>query len=397
MHASTDDNPEKRVLQPIQPLNSTRKRVDFEEDPYGLLDAEEGKTEVGDDFEEENECWESGDMENTMERRLDELDDDCYFPKDGYDYSQHLKKINEKAVIRVEPIEEAEPPPLSKEEIEAMEALDASSDAGYDELDDDFFVSLNPKKDDALLWGDREAEHIQLHRSHQEALEMFDDDDEFCIASVNAADPRFERIMEAYGDEDIGDLEDEEVRGELALDDIEDVLDDYLDGKVEEAEENLQQLFGKNEEIVDRLSPEENMRFLDLLDELPNLSDEEEVDPVERWDCETILSTRSNISNHPGKIELEKRPRRRLQPVHEIEEEEEVEEILELPEVSLFRPKEETCEEKRARKLAVKERQRLCRQMKKEKTLLYRTEDLKLREREVGRGDIRFKARVVAV
>lgn len=405
MHASMhDENTDAPMtLQPIQPLNSSRKRGDIDEDPYNLMSTKEHCMPEFTEDDGESAATEA-ELLNGMEQfndeeiedRLGELDEDCYFPQDGYDYSKHLKKINEKAMLVAshenEPAEKFVMTREERETIEAIEAVGMNDDAGYEELDDDFFAELGAEGcDDVDMWGEKGAELAQLNRMQEQRQALYADTE----VSVPQADPRFERIMESYGDDDIGDLEDEDVHGQLNLDDIEDILDDYLDGKVEEAEENLQQLFGKNEEVVDRLSPEENMAFLDLLDELPDLCDEEiSYGHRSMWDCETILSTKSNISNHPGKIVLEKRKAKIRKPkMDEIVEEEE--EIIALPEVQLTRPDGETAEEKRIRKNAVKERQRLCRQMKKEKTLLIRAEDLKLRSREVGRGDVRFKARVV--
>eukprot|EP00397_Hematodinium_sp_SG-2012_P039553 GEMP01043197.1.p1 GENE.GEMP01043197.1~~GEMP01043197.1.p1 ORF type:complete len:436 (+),score=130.18 GEMP01043197.1:22-1329(+) len=413
MHDDETEAP--MTLQPIQPLNTSRKRDDIDEDPYNLTATKSHcmpEITEGDETHVDNEAdlldaIELMDDDEQIEERLAELDDDCYFPKDGYDYSKHLKKINAKAVMKAEVESEiTEKAPMTKDECEALEALNAvanDDEAGFEEFDDDFFAELGADKvDDVDMWGKKGAELAQLNRMLDERRAMFARNfDATSIAYTETVDPRFDRVMESYGDEDIGDLEDEEVQGQLELDDIEDILDDYLEGKVEEAEENLQEIFGKNEEVVDRLSPEENMAFLDLVDELPNLSDEEEPhEPAPRWDCETILTTRSNISNHPGKIVLEKRQKTKVKKpqLEEVaEDDEEEEDILELPEVQLTRPKDETADEKRARKHAVKERQRLCRQMKKTNTLLYRMEDLKLREREVGRGDVRFKARVIPI
>ena len=100
------------------------------------------------------------------------------------------------------------------------------------------------------------------------------------------------------------------------------------------------------------------------------------------WDCETILSTYSNIYNHPklieipSKIKLDKRgiainditedkePENEEadKKEEECESEEEEEETFV---ISNYRTKTETAEEKRARKKAVKESQRMRRQIKK--------------------------------
>jgi len=138
------------------------------------------------------------------------------------------------------------------------------------------------------------------------------------------------------------------------------------------------------------------------MDEPVPLEEEEEEEPVrEQWDCETILSTRSNLSNHPGKIEVKKlgarAPLKKIvegdedEASEDDEDEEEEEEVVELPELVLLRPKNETAEEKRLRKQAVKVHKRLCRQMKKKNKLLYRAEELKMKQRDVVKGDVRDK------
>jgi protein LTV1 len=40
----------------------------------------------------------------------------------------------------------------------------------------------------------------------------------------------------------------------------------------------------------------------------------ESSDESEVWDCETIVSTYSNLENHPAKIEVPRKPRRRMVP-----------------------------------------------------------------------------------
>lgn len=94
------------------------------------------------------------------------------------------------------------------------------------------------------------------------------------------------------------------------------------------------------------------------------------------WDCETILSTYSNIYNHPklieipSKIKLDKRGIA-INEIPEGKEEEENEEMENESEeketvvISNYRTKSETAEEKKARKKAVKESQRMRRQIKK--------------------------------
>ena len=86
----------------------------------------------------------------------------------------------------------------------------------------------------------------------------------------------------------------------------------------------------------------------------------------EKWDCETVLTTYSNIYNHPKLIATRSTPRIRLSnktglPLVErppsISSEEEEEEGR--PSISFERKKDETSEERRARKHAVKDMRRV--------------------------------------
>merc|ERR1712137_732045 len=89
----------------------------------------------------------------------------------------------------------------------------------------------------------------------------------------------------------------------------------------------------------------------------------EEVDESSKWDCESVLSLNSNISNRPGKIgnlKLLVKPKKQAAPLESLAEEDEhseeseAESVIELPEVITERKKDETPEEKRARKASVK-------------------------------------------
>ena len=118
------------------------------------------------------------------------------------------------------------------------------------------------------------------------------------------------------------------------------------------------------------------------------------------WDCETILSTYSNIYNHPklieipSKIKLDKRgiaindipeskeveSQEEDSGGKESEEEDEEQTIV----ISNYRTKSETPEEKRARKKAVKESQRMRRQIKKATKEVFKEESQ--REGKLGVG-----------
>ena len=104
------------------------------------------------------------------------------------------------------------------------------------------------------------------------------------------------------------------------------------------------------------------------------------------WDCETILSTYSNIYNHPKLIEIPKKIKlnRKGIVVDDIKEEKEDddegvdssgEENTTI--ISNYRTKSESAEEKRLRKKAVKESQRARRQVKKATKEVFKEENSK--------------------
>ncbi|KAL5210773.1 hypothetical protein ABZP36_006396 [Zizania latifolia] len=133
----------------------------------------------------------------------------------------------------------------------------------------------------------------------------------------------------------------------------------------------------------------------------------ESSDESEMWDCETIVSTYSNLDNHPGKIQTPGNPKKRLPKVFPGEtattkdiiklhgkeklpveylpqrkrngEKEKKAKPAEAPSDENFKKEvhKETKEEKKARKAAVKEEKREARKAKKELKGLYKSETQK--------------------
>merc|ERR1719193_2831562 len=151
-------------------------------------------------------------------------------------------------------------PAMTKDEIELQEALNAvaleGEDAGYEEFDDDFVEELGiVELDDVTLWGEQGAELAKLNRMAEERKRMYEEyqsNNDQCRRSETGSmkeeasemgllnrrgsqDLRLKKVLGEYGDDDIGELEEDEVHGVLDLDDIEDVLDDDI-GELEEDE-----------------------------------------------------------------------------------------------------------------------------------------------------------------
>lgn len=110
--------------------------------------------------------------------------------------------------------------------------------------------------------------------------------------------------------------------------------------------------------------------------------------PKEKWDCESIISTYSNLENHPTLIREEpKKKKKTIQlskktgipigvlPTKEKEEEEDDDLISE--NLGKKRNKNETKEEKRLRKKMIKMENRMKRQLKKETKKAFKKEEVK--------------------
>ncbi|KAL7845489.1 hypothetical protein AOLI_G00236810 [Acnodon oligacanthus] len=109
-------------------------------------------------------------------------------------------------------------------------------------------------------------------------------------------DERFEKFFELFDDDEIGALDNAELEGYIDPGSmrLEEVIKDYFKQKEKEYQK------------PEQLGPAE----------LPSVKEEEEDDevqemetlvieepPAEKWDCETIISTYSNLYNHPKLIE----------------------------------------------------------------------------------------------
>lgn len=114
---------------------------------------------------------------------------------------------------------------------------------------------------------------------------------------LSLLDDRFEKFYEQFDDDEIGALDNAELEGFIRMDSarLEEVIKDYTQQKAREA-----------------LRPEDlGPKQLPVLKEEEDDSEEEEEEmetlvikaPEEKWDCETIISTYSNIYNRPKVIE----------------------------------------------------------------------------------------------
>mgnify|MGYP002803859257 CR=1 FL=1 len=193
-------------------------------------------------------------------------------------------------------------------------------------------------------------------------------------------DDRFDKIMEEYENDDIGALDHEEVSGNRSLNDplVESI-------KYEMNDENK----GNALRVA-------RVRF-DLRENKKSSSEDEaftkiEETPKDQWDCESILSTYSNLYNHPtlikesskkceekGTINLSKRGGIPLGVLSDgkIKSSQNVEtnqSESQRPSAGHVRSRGETKEEKKARKQLVKQDRQMRRVEKKTNKLLFKEE-----------------------
>lgn len=194
---------------------------------------------------------------------------------------------------------------------------------------------------------------------------------------LSLLDDRFEKMYAEYDDTEIGPLDCEDIEGYLPQ------THDMLNQAAEEFEKSQQKY---------TLDKARELARIHRLQEIEEESDEElvqmEVPLKEKWDCESILSTYSNIYNHPKLIEEPKKPGKikinpktgipkdvlgndtkltmkslaKFNAMNGIEEHEaqddgrtNAESILSTLSVLSIRPKDESLEEKKDRKRLLKE------------------------------------------
>ncbi|XP_074043852.1 protein LTV1 homolog isoform X2 [Macrotis lagotis] len=196
-------------------------------------------------------------------------------------------------------------------------------------------------------------------------------------------DERFEKFFEQFDDDEIGALDNAELEGFIHADSnrLQEVLNDYYKEKA------------KNCVKLDTLEPCEDENLLineeddDEKEEIVTVVIEE---PKEKWDCESICSTYSNLYNHPQLIKCPPKPKHiqissktgiplnilpQKGPTAKQIERMQMINDSDLPRVSIQpRCKNETKEDKKARKQAIKEERKERRVEKKANRLAFKLE-----------------------
>nr|XP_045015571.1 protein LTV1 homolog [Jaculus jaculus] len=195
-------------------------------------------------------------------------------------------------------------------------------------------------------------------------------------------DERFEKFYEQYDDVEIGALDNAELEGSIQVDSnrLQEVLNDYYKEKAENCVKlDSLEPFEDPDPPVNELAESEEEVITVVLEEAK-----------EKWDCQSICSTYSNLYNHPQLIKYEPKPK----PIHlssktgvplnvlpkkglTAKQVERMQMIngSDLPRVSTQpRSKHESREDKRARKQAIKEERKERRLEKKANKLVFKLE-----------------------
>ncbi|DBA99090.1 hypothetical protein WJX77_009113 [Trebouxia sp. C0004] len=231
--------------------------------------------------------------------------------------------------------------------------------------------------------------------------------------NLSVIDERFEAMAIEYDSDDIGELDDEEGNGVATVDQFDKLLDEFL-AQHPTQDHNHEAGYAYNTagrksagdaEPLDRaavIKTKELSRIAEEEEEAPakpSTSATRIIDdtPEQRWDCESVLSLRSNLDNHPGVISEQSNRRYRSAggkirlaaktglPISSTEDDRSLdfETYSRTTSASAAQPrlKGETSDEKKQRKGAVKEAKREARSAKKELKTMFKEEAVKQHKR----------------
>ncbi|CAH2097452.1 unnamed protein product [Euphydryas editha] len=191
----------------------------------------------------------------------------------------------------------------------------AMGEEGSDESDEEGSMSADDDSDKAFasdLDSDDDSDRSQERRPKMPSWGDKDDTksrfSQYSMSSsvirrnegLSLLDNRFEKMFEEYDDTEVGALDLEEIEGFMPE------THDMLLRAAKEFEDSQKRY---------KLDKEKEIARMQRLQEIEEDSEEDdlitmEVEPKEKWDCETILSTYSNLYNHPKIIEEPKKPKK---------------------------------------------------------------------------------------
>jgi len=204
----------------------------------------------------------------------------------------------------------------------------------------------------------------------------------------------FEKMLADFDDDKIGELDDDDVDGEVGIpaSTYSHLYDDFIEKRKKDwsvkpgiaIKDHVTKYVANYKEETE----EETKIEIDRLTWRPERN---------RWDCESVISTYSNLENHPRSLKMKKIQTsnkiqlRKGRPVYEKEEvnlgiifedeqkeeESDEEENITMVQLPNKREKNETKEEKKRRKRLVKQQRRIARQQKKALKKMFKEEKKK--------------------
>ncbi|CAF4667969.1 unnamed protein product [Rotaria sp. Silwood1] len=204
-------------------------------------------------------------------------------------------------------------------------------------------------------------------------------------------DDHFDKIFDDYDDDNIGALDSYHINQQGAS-----IQDDLVQQTIEQFEQQQMQ----TDEQIERTAIEKTKkiakRLLNEPEKLTTITVDDDENEDDKWDCETILTTYSNIYNHPKLITQNSTNRIRLSKktglpltdnnkiktkeiiINEIHDDENNDKESTNQQTIIFeRKKGETSEERRVRKQAVKEIRKDRRILKKATKIAFKQEEQK--------------------
>ncbi|CAO3671791.1 unnamed protein product [Umbelopsis ramanniana] len=380
------------------------------------------------------------DMDPRLREIMEALDDEAYVEDNVEDFFDNLNAPGE----RYEPEEDDDEEYYEEEYYEDEEYDENGEPITYEPFDDEAPEAVPIP---ASNW---EAAFKQFKKNQHAGLGSDDEDDRRSgvtgmtrattashrNANLTLLDERFEKIEEEYEEEDSDfyDSDEDDEEPMVAREDFNAILDDFLDNYEVVGKKMVHRLEGDTSEAkLDSIRNALGAAKLDNIETdspMPSRPTQkntiEGVDvwdrPVKQratWDCQSVISTYSNLENHPrlikednlrkrieidpktglpilveaGKKQKASRKSRLREQVEEEEEEEEEsgsEDDEDRVNLGVARSKDESKEDKKARKAALKEQKRNRRTEKKATKEAFKNEEAKqittLQHQRVNKG-----------
>lgn len=294
---------------------------------------------------------------------------------DDFDFSDPENQLDDDFILKANDPDTDDQRLQEDGDDDEWEDVDDEEEDVDDESQDGEFDSDGPMSDDESR--DEDGPMKEFLFMQEETKSRFS---QYSISSsvmrrneqLTLLDERFEKFYEQFDEDEIGALDNTELEGFIQTDSarLQEVVNDYFKQKAKECV---------------KLKDSKPRDGLDLIEEDEEEKEEMETivieEPAEKWDCESILSTYSNLYNHPQIIKDPPKPKPikisaktgiplgvlpgRGPTAKQVERMERINDG-DLPRVSTQqRSKHESTEERKARKQAIKEERKERRMEKK--------------------------------